>query len=154
MPRVFADPTAQLNATKEQRENEKNRENPEANFTSPYRKYRMARKRLRDHSPKDKETKPDSTVSNTLRSKLRFVYSHFVLPTAVSRPAKTPLSQGAGLRLRRECVDHSVHSSSCALHHAVRDVLSGDRRTFRHVPSRANRPRLKAAKANAEREKY
>src|SRR5262245_49411744 len=149
MPRVFADPTAQLNATQEQRENEKNRENAEANFTSPYRKYRMARKRLRDHSPKDKETKPDSTVSNTLRSKLRFV-----LPTVVSRPAKTPLSQGAGLRLRRECVDHSVHSSSCALHDAVRDVLSGDRRTFRHVPRRADRPRLKAANADAEREKY
>src|SRR5262245_34760085 len=107
MRRVFAHPTAQLNATQEQREHAHNRENEEANFTSPYRKYRMARKRLRDHSPKDKQTKPDSTVSNTLRSKLRFVSSHFVLPTAVLRPAKTPLSQVAGLRLRRECVDHS-----------------------------------------------
>jgi hypothetical protein len=39
MPRVFADPTAELNATHEKRENEKNRENTEANFTSPRRNY-------------------------------------------------------------------------------------------------------------------
>src|SRR5262249_31496932 len=140
MPRVFADPTAQLNATQEQRQNEKNRENAEANFTGPYRKYRMARKRLRDHSPKDKETKPDSTVSNTLRWKLRFVYSHFVLPTVVSRPAKTPLSQGAGLRLRRECVNHSVHTSSFALHPSVRAVLTGGRLTFLPLPPPAHLP--------------
>jgi hypothetical protein len=59
-----------------------------------------------------------------------------------------------GLRLWRERVDHSVHSSPCALDHTVRDVLRGNRRTFRHVPRRANRPSLDAANANAEREKY
>ena len=57
-------------------------------------------------------------------------------------------------RLWRERVDHSVHSSPCALHHTVRDVLGGNRRTFRHVPRGADRPSLDAANANPEREKY
>ena len=57
-------------------------------------------------------------------------------------------------RLWGECVDHSVHGSPCALHHTVRDVLSGNRRIFRHVPRGAGRPSLNAANANAEREKY
>jgi hypothetical protein len=39
MPRVLPGPAAELNATQEKRENEKNRENAEANFTSPRRKY-------------------------------------------------------------------------------------------------------------------
>ena len=39
----------------------------------------------------------------------------------------------------------------------MRDVLSGNRRAFRHVPRRADRPSLSAvnaANAKAEREKY
>jgi hypothetical protein len=39
----------------------------------------------------------------------------------------------------------------------MRDVLCGDRRVFRHVPRRADRPSLRAvnaANAEAEREKY
>jgi hypothetical protein len=59
-----------------------------------------------------------------------------------------------GLRLWRERVDHSVHSSPCTLHRTVRDVLRGNRRAFRHVPRRANRPSLNAANANPQREKY
>jgi hypothetical protein len=39
MSRVFADPTAELNAAHEKRENEKNREDAEANFTRPRRNY-------------------------------------------------------------------------------------------------------------------
>ena len=46
------------------------------------------------------------------------------------------------LRLWREPVDHSVHSSPCALHCTMRDVLGGNRRAFRHVPRRADRPSL------------
>jgi hypothetical protein len=65
-----------------------------------------------------------------------------------------PESQGTGLRLWRERVDHSVHSSPCALHRTVRDVLSGNRRIFRYVPRRADRPSLNAANANPKREKY
>jgi len=57
--------------------------------------------------------------------------------------AKTlPGVSSTGLWLWRERVDHSVHSSPCALHRTVRDVLSGNRRTLRHVPRRANRPSL------------
>jgi hypothetical protein len=62
--------------------------------------------------------------------------------------------QAPGLRLWRERVDHSVHSSPCALHRTVRDVLGGNRRIFRHVPRRADRPGLNAAGANPQREKY
>jgi len=39
----------------------------------------------------------------------------------------------------------------------MRDVLRGNHRVFRHVPSRADRPGLRAvnaANAKAEREKY
>ena len=70
---------------------------------------------------------------------------------------KALLSQSLGLRLWRERVDHSVHSSPCALHRTVRDVLRGNRRAFRHVPRCADRPSLNArnaANAKADREKY
>ena len=73
MPRVLPGPAAELNATDEKSENEKNRENAEANFTSPRRNYCTAQERLCDHSPKMKRRNPDSTVSNSLRSKLCFV---------------------------------------------------------------------------------
>ena len=70
---------------------------------------------------------------------------------------KALLSQSLGLRLWRERVDNSVHSSPCALHRTVRDVLRGNRRAFRHVPRCADRPSLNArnaANAKADREKY
>ena len=60
---------------------------------------------------------------------------------------------GAGIRLGRERVDHCVDSSPCALHHTVRDVLSGNGCIFRHVPRRADRPSLEAANAKSQREK-
>ena len=155
VPRVFADPTAELNATKKKREDGKDRENTEANFTNPRRNYWMAQERLRDHSPKSKDTKLDSTVTNNLRSKLCFVYSHFFLPTVVRRLVRSTAEvSGSGIRLGRERIDHSVHSSPCALHHTVRDVLSGNRRILRHVPRCADRPSLNAANANPQREKY
>src|SRR5215216_1513808 len=58
MPRVLPRPAAELNATQEKRQNEKNREDADANFTSPRRKYCAAQNRLRDHSPKNKKTEP------------------------------------------------------------------------------------------------
>jgi hypothetical protein len=71
-----------------------------------------------------------------------------VLPTVYDSRRSTAEISGAGIRLWRERVDHSVHSSPCALHHAVRDVFSGNRRVFRHVPRRADRPSLNTANAN------
>jgi hypothetical protein len=61
---------------------------------------------------------------------------------------------GTGIRLWRKIVNHSVHSSSCAPHHAVRDVPGGNRRIFRYVPRRADWPSLEAANAKPQREKY
>ena len=157
MPRVLPGPAAELNATHEKRENEKNRENAEANFTSPRRNYCTAQKRLRDHSPKIKdETRFDSFQQFAFETVLRLI----ALRLSDSRMAAAkalPESQAPGFDYRRERVDHSVHSSSCALHRTVRDVLRGNRRAFRHVPRRADRPSLSAvdaANAKAEREKY
>ena len=73
MPRILPGPAAKLNPTDEKSENEKSRENAEAYFTTPRRDYCTAPKRLCDHSPKNEKTNPDSTVSNSLRSKLCFV---------------------------------------------------------------------------------
>jgi hypothetical protein len=61
------------------------------------------------------------------------------------------------VRLWSHRVDHSVDRSPCASHGAVRDVLGGNYRAFRHVPRRADRPSLSdvnAANAETEREKY
>jgi len=88
------------------------------------------------------------------------VFRLIALPLIDSRmgTAKALLgSQTPGIRLWRERIDHSVHSSPCASHRAVRDILGGNRRTFCHVPRRADRPSLNAgdaADANAERQKY
>jgi len=59
-----------------------------------------------------------------------------------------------GLELWREFVDHSVHGSPCALHYTVRDVLSSNRRIFRHVSRGAYGPSLNAANTNPQCEKY
>ena len=154
MPRVLPGPAAKLNATDEKSENEKNRENAEANFTSPRRNYCTAQKRLCDHSPKKKdEPRFDSFQQFAFETVFRLI----ALPLIDSRMATAkalPESQTPGIRLWRERVDHSVHSSPCALHGTVRDVLSGNRRVFRHVPRRADRPSLNAANANPQREKY
>ena len=68
--------------------------------------------------------------------------------------AKRQEFESSGRGLWRERVDHSVHSSPCAFHRTVRHVLSGNGRIFRHVPRSVDRPSLKAAETNAEREKY
>jgi hypothetical protein len=73
MPRVLPDEAAELNATQKNRENKQNRENADANFTSSRRNYCTAQERLCDHSPKNDKTKLDSTVSNSLCSKLCLV---------------------------------------------------------------------------------
>ena len=65
-----------------------------------------------------------------------------------------PKSLALEIRLWRDRVNNSVHSSSCAFHHTMRDVLCRNRCIFRHVPRRANRPGLNAANANSQREKY
>ena len=154
MPRVLPGPAAELNATQEKRENEKNRENAEANFTSPRRNLCTAQKRLRDHCPKMKRRNPirqfptlcvRNCASSNRTSPHRQSYGGCKSTAGVS---------STGLRLWRERVDHSVHRSPCALHRTVRDVLSGNRRIFRHVPCRADRPSLNAANANPQREKY
>jgi len=45
-----------------------------------------------------------------------------------------------------------MNGSSCALHRAMRDILRRNRSVLRHMPCRANRPRLNTASANSERE--
>jgi hypothetical protein len=73
MPRVLPGPAAELNATQEKRENEKNRENADANFTSPRRKYCTAQERLRDHSPKKDETRFDNFQQFVFETVLRLI---------------------------------------------------------------------------------
>ena len=73
MPRVLPGPAAELNATKKKRENEKNRENADANFTSPRRKYYAAQERLRDHSPKKDEPRFDSFEQFVFETVLRLI---------------------------------------------------------------------------------
>ena len=54
-------------------------------------------------------------------------------------------------------MDHSVDRSPCASHGAVRDVLGGNYRAFRHVLRRMDRPSLSdvnGANAESEPEKY
>ncbi len=88
------------------------------------------------------------------------VFRLIALPLIDSRLATAkalPGSETPEIRLWRERVDHSVHSSSRAPHRTVRDILGGNRRTFRHVPRRADRPGLSAvnaANAKTEPEKY
>jgi hypothetical protein len=96
-------------------------------------------------SKKAKRPKHDSIVSSNRTSPHR----------QSSRGGKSTAEvSSTGLRLWREFVDHGVHSSPCAFHRTVRNVLRGNRRAFRHVPRCADRPSLNAANANAEREKY
>jgi len=78
---------------------------------------------------------------------LRLIDSRVTAAKALSE------SRTRASRLWRERVDHSVHSSPCAVHHGVRDVLRGNRRTFRRVSRRAARPSVDAANANPQREK-
>src|SRR6516165_2671471 len=54
VPRVLPGPSAELNAAQKKRKNEKNRENAQANFTSPRRNYCTAQERLCDHPQKRK----------------------------------------------------------------------------------------------------
>ena len=54
--------------------------------------------------------------------------------------------------LGRDFVDDRVHSASCSLDGAVRDILRCDHSALRHVPGRADRSRLNAANSNGEAE--
>ena len=56
------------------------------------------------------------------------------------------------LGLWRERIDHSVHGSSCALDHTVRDILRGDRTTLRDVFRCSRRSGLNRANGNGEGE--
>src|SRR5882724_12118047 len=80
MPRVLPCPAAELNATQEKRENKKNRENADANFTSPRRKYCTAQERLRDHSPENKKSEPrfDSFQQFVFETVLRLIALHLM----------------------------------------------------------------------------
>ena len=68
-------------------------------------------------------------------------------PLALLRPLKSPKVSSS---LRGEEADHSVNSSPCALHSAVRNILRCNRSVLRHVLRRANRTRLNAANADSE----
>ena len=64
---------------------------------------------------------------------------------------KVPECYASGWRLRRDLIHDGVYRSPCAFHGAVGNVLSGNRRIFRHVSGRANRSCLNAANANPQR---
>jgi hypothetical protein len=108
--------------------------------------------------PKTQRRNPDSTLSNQFAFETVFrLIALRLTDSRMTAGQKALLSQSLGLRLWRERVDYTVHRSSCALHSAVRDVLRGNRRAFRHVPGCADRPSLNAlnaANAKAQREKY
>ena len=152
MPRVLPGPAAELNATDEKSKNEKSRENAEANFTSPRRNYCTAQ-RLCDHSPKKDEPRFDSFQHFAFETVPRLIAPRL----SDSRIKGRTANRNSWVRLSSYPVDHSVHRSPCALYGTMRDVLRGNRRVFRHVPRRADRPSLSAlnaANAKAEREKY
>jgi hypothetical protein len=71
--RVLPYEAAELNASEEKRENKNNRENAKADFTGPGRKCYTAPKRLRDHFPLKRKAEIDSTILNSLCSKLPLV---------------------------------------------------------------------------------
>ena len=81
------------------------------------------------------------------------VFGLIALPLGESRIAAEN-SAGVlcvGLRLGRDLVHDGVYSSPCAFHCTMGNVLSGNRRIFRHVSRRANRSCLNAANANPQR---
>ena len=70
-------------------------------------------------------------------------------PVVINARDKAP---GDRLVLWSERIHYRVHSSPCAFHSAVRDVLRCNCRVFRHVPRRADRPSLNADSGNGEGE--
>ena len=75
------------------------------------------------------------------------------LPLADDRIAAAkalPKSQASGIRLWRECMDHGVYSSFCAVHRAVRNILGRYRSVLRYVSRCADRMSLHAASGNSE----
>jgi len=52
----------------------------------------------------------------------------------------------------RERIDYSVHGSSCALHHAVPDILDRLRSALRHVGCRMDGACLNAANGDGDGE--
>ena len=105
--------------------------------------------------PKNKktETRFDSFEQFVFETVSRLIALHLI-DSRMAAAKALPEFSSTGLRLWRERVDHSVHSSPCAVHRTMRDVLSGNRRIFRHVPRRADGSSSNAANANAQREKY
>ena len=88
MPRVLPGPAAELNATDEKSENEKSRENAEANFTSPRRNYCTAQAIVRSFPKKD-EPRFDS-------------FQHFAfetVPRLIAPRHSNSRVKGEGLRL-------------------------------------------------------
>ena len=65
-----------------------------------------------------------------------------------------PKSRKNCLDLWRERIDYRVYSSSCALHDAVRNILSGVRAILCHVSCRSHRSCLDSANGNGDREDY
>jgi len=95
MPSVFADLTAELNATKKQHENEKNRENADTNFTDPRRNYCTDQERLCDHSQKKDETRFDSFKQFVFETVFRLIALR--LTDSRMTPVKAfPKSQASG----------------------------------------------------------
>ena len=120
MPRVFADPTAELNATHEKRENKKNRENAETNFTSPQRNYCTARERLCDHSPKMKrQTRFDNFQQFVFETVFRLIALQLI-NSRMGGAKSLPESQAPGFDygvnvLTTLCTAFLVPFTDCAL---------------------------------------
>jgi len=66
--------------------------------------------------------------------------------------AQTLCRPALAVDLGRDLVDDRVHSASCSLDGAVRDILRCDHSALRHVPGRADRSCLNAAYCNGETE--
>jgi hypothetical protein len=101
VPGILPDEAAELNTTQEKRENEKNRQNAEDNFTSAGRKYDTAQKRLCDHSLKNEK---DETRFDSFK---QFVFETAFRPIAI-RHARIVDGRRKGVESGRREFDYGV----------------------------------------------
>ena len=103
------------------------------------------------------QRRPHDATNFTDRNSTELAYQMEIAPRV--RAKYTPVvinardkAPGDRLVLWSERIHYRVHSSPCAFHSAVRDVLRCNHRALRHVSCGADRPRLNTASANGERE--
>jgi hypothetical protein len=101
---------------------------------------------------KTKKTNHDSTILNSLCSKLCFVQRQLARLSFYDG-CRNGRTSDAHDSITAYGYKHNVRSSSCAFDHTVRDLLRGNRRIFRRVARRTNTPSLKTANANAQCQK-